>query len=44
MERNQITCVINIAPDISLPLRYVLKGYLKSSKFSLVAEKIELDR
>lgn len=36
--------VINIALEISLPLGYVLKGYLKNSRFSKVAERIAFDR
>lgn len=36
--------VINIALEMSLPLKYVLEGYLKNSRFSKVTEKIVFDR
>lgn len=36
--------VINIALKRSPPLKYVLEGYLKNSRFSKVTEKIVFDR
>lgn len=36
--------VINIALEMSLPLKYVLEGYLRNSGFSKETEKIAFDR
>lgn len=36
--------VIHIALEMSLPLKFVLEGYLKNSRFSKVTEKIAFDR
>ena len=36
--------VINIALEMSLPLKYVLEDYLKNSRFSKATEKIVFGR